>query len=165
LGCGKVAQGRHIARMLAIVAGGSYGQRDRAAIVWADHRACAVGHARESAGHHQQVHDGDTVVSLLEGNVGIRFLGVDAPEVSFTFPGRKGFIRLTDPAWEAFLPFELRYLARRTAPERWVIDLGGNDDTLIPPQGYFQVANPEDRLFVPAEYVPLFVEAGWQRPD
>jgi hypothetical protein len=49
--------------------------------------------------------------------------------------------------------------------ERWVIDLGRNDDTLIPPQGYFQVANPEDRLFVPAEYVPLFIEAGWQRPE
>ena len=46
-----------------------------------------------------------------------------------------------------------------------MIDLGRNDDTLIPPQGYFQVANPEDRLFVPAEYVPLFVEAGWQRPE
>jgi endonuclease YncB( thermonuclease family) len=290
----------------------------------------------------QQVHDGDTVVSLLEGNVGIRFLGVDAPEVSFTLPGRKGFIRLSDPAWEAFLtdpfaaalpsfnpplspelqgflttrvgqgaavnharlgsaatdtlrelvradvavlgqteasfrffcafahevmdgfgrllcflnrqqasatdpaprprsynermleagwvtpyfiwpnidpfrrqgslidavlapgtantvaeragalkvargfvraareqhlglfeqadplrllPFELRFLARRAAPERWVIDLGRNDDTLIPPQGYFQVANQEDRLFIPAEYVPLFVEAGWRRPQ
>jgi hypothetical protein len=55
----------------------------------------------------QQVHDGDTVVSLLEGNVGIRFLGVDAPEVSFTLPGRKGFIRLSDPAWERSSPIHL----------------------------------------------------------
>src|SRR6266536_3398924 len=63
------------------------------------------------------------------------------------------------------LPFELRFLARRAAPERWVIDLGRNDDTLIAPQAYFQVAAPEDRLFVPAEYVPLFVEKGWHRPE
>jgi hypothetical protein len=34
---------------------------------------------------------------------------------------------------------------------------------LVPPQFYFEVANPEDRLFVPAEYVPLFVERGWRR--
>ena len=298
-------------------------------------------HGSQQGTINQQVHDGDTVVSLLEGNVGVRFLGVDAPEVSFTLPGRDGFIRLSNPAWETFLsdpfaaalppvapplsaelqaflttkvgqgaaanharlgtaatnalrelvradvaalgqtpatfrffcafahevmdgfgrllcflnrqqpsatdpaprprsynerlleagwvtpyfiwpnidpfrrqgslidavlapgtantlaeqpgalrvargfvrdarnqqlglfeaadplrllPFELRFLARRSPPERWVIDLGRNDDALIPPQGYFQVANPEDRLFVPAEYVPLFVERGWQRP-
>jgi hypothetical protein len=30
-------------------------------------------------------------------------LDVDAPEVSFTLPGRNGFIRLSDPAWEALL--------------------------------------------------------------
>jgi endonuclease YncB( thermonuclease family) len=299
-------------------------------------------HGSQQGTINQQVHDGDTVVSLLEGNVGVRFLGVDAPEVSFTLPGRDGFIRLSNPAWETFLsdpfaaalppfdpplsselqafvttnvgqgaaanharlgtaatdalrelvradvaalgqtpatfrffcafahevmdgfgrllcflnrqqpsatepaprprsynermleagwvtpyfiwpnidpfrrhgslidavlapgtantladqpgalrvargfvrdartqqlglfeaadplrllPFELRFLARRSPPERWVIDLGRNDDTLIPPQGYFQVANPEDRLFVPAEYVPLFIEKGWQRPQ
>lgn len=61
------------------------------------------------------------------------------------------------------LPFELRFLADRTPPERWVIDLSKNDDTLIPPQRYFAVPNAEDRLFVPEEYVPLFVEAGWKR--
>jgi hypothetical protein len=47
----------------------------------------------------QQVHDGDTVTSLLDGNVGVRFLGVDAPEVSFTLPGHEGFVRLSNPAW------------------------------------------------------------------
>jgi hypothetical protein len=50
-----------------------------------------------------------------------------------------------------------------------VIDLGRGDDVLVPPQWYFEVANPEDRLFVPADYVPLFVErdgdAGNTRPD
>lgn len=74
-----------------------------------------------------------------------------------------GLFEQADPL--RLLPFELRFLARRAAPERWVIDLGRNDDTLIPPQGYFQVANQEDRLFIPAEYVPLFVEAGWRRPQ
>lgn len=297
-------------------------------------------HGRQQGTINQQVHDGDTVVSLLDGNTGIRFLGVDAPEVSFTLPGHDGFIRLSNPAWETFLtdpfvpalpafapplsaelraflttnvgpgaaanharlgtaattalrdlvradvaalgqteatfrffcafahevmdgfgrllcflnrqqpsatdpaprprsynerlleagwvtpyfiwpnidpfrrhgslldavpapgtantiaeqpgalqvarrfvrdardqhlglfeqadplrllPFELRFLARRSPPERWVIDLGRNDDTLLAPQAYFQVANPEDRLFVPAVYVPLFVERGWRR--
>jgi hypothetical protein len=57
----------------------------------------------------QQVHDGDTITTLLDGNVGVRFLGVDTPEVSFTLPGHEGFIRLTNPAWEAFLtdPFAI----------------------------------------------------------
>jgi hypothetical protein len=36
-------------------------------------------HGRQQGTINQQVHDGDTVVSLLEGNTGIRFLGVDAP--------------------------------------------------------------------------------------
>jgi len=63
------------------------------------------------------------------------------------------------------LPFELRFLNRRQPPDRWVIDLSQNDHVLIPPQAYFKVTNPEDRLFVPAEYVPLFVEAGWQRGE
>jgi endonuclease YncB( thermonuclease family) len=61
------------------------------------------------------------------------------------------------------LPFELRFVARRQPPDRWVIDLNRGDDVLIPPQAYFEIANPEDRLFVPAEYVPLFVERGWRR--
>jgi endonuclease YncB( thermonuclease family) len=306
-----------------------------------------VGHAQlgmhgdQQGTINQQVHDGDTVTALLDGNLGVRFLGVDAPEVSFTLPSHDGFISLSNPAWEPFLadpfagtlppfdpplsaelqafltgrvgagtaanharlgtaatsalrdlvradvaalgqteatfrffcafahevmdgfgrllcflnreqpsatdpkprprsynermlqagwvvpyfiwpnidpfrrhgslidavlqpgtantiadqqgsalqvarqfvrdaranhdglfekddplrllPFELRFLARRAVPERWVIDLGRNDDTLIGPQAYFQVAAPEDRLFIPAEYVPLFVEKGWRR--
>jgi hypothetical protein len=36
----------------------------------------------------QQVHDGDTVTVEAVGNVGVRFLGVDAPEVSVPLPGR-----------------------------------------------------------------------------
>jgi hypothetical protein len=60
-------------------------------------------------------------------------------------------------------PFELRFLARRQPPDRWVIDLSAGDDRLRAPQLYWKIANPEDRLFVPAEYVPLFVDRGWRR--
>jgi endonuclease YncB( thermonuclease family) len=58
-------------------------------------------------------------------------------------------------------PFELRYLARRKPPDRWVIDLGAGDDVIHKPQQYPSIAAPEDRLFIPAEYVPLFVSKGW----
>lgn len=60
-------------------------------------------------------------------------------------------------------PFELRFLARRRPPDRWVIDLSKNDDQLIHPQNYYTIPNIEDRLFIPEEYVPLFVERGWRR--
>ena len=59
--------------------------------------------------------------------------------------------------------FELRFLAQRRAPDRWVIDLGGNDSTLLKPQNYHMVANVEDFLFIPEDYVTLFEQAGWQR--
>jgi len=60
-------------------------------------------------------------------------------------------------------PFEVRFLARRQPPDRWVIDLSKNDNTIIKPQEYYTVPNAEDRLFIPDEYVSLFVEKGWQR--
>jgi endonuclease YncB( thermonuclease family) len=59
--------------------------------------------------------------------------------------------------------FEIRFLARRQPPDRWLIDLSKNGDVLLEPQQYHTVPNPEDRLFIPREYVPLFVEAGWRR--
>jgi len=59
-------------------------------------------------------------------------------------------------------PFEVRFLARRRPPDRWVIDLSKNDNILIQPQRYYRVSHSEDRLFIPPEYVPLFLEAGWQ---
>lgn len=59
-------------------------------------------------------------------------------------------------------PFELRFLAGRRPPERWVIDLSKNDDILVAPQNYFLI-KMEDRLFVPEEYVPLFEKKGWKR--
>ncbi|NTU75368.1 MAG: hypothetical protein HGA86_04535, partial [Anaerolineaceae bacterium] len=43
------------------------------------------------------------------------------------------------------------------------IDMSSDDNLLIRPQGYYRIKNAEDRLFIPPEYVPLFVEAGWHR--
>ncbi|MBI5043300.1 MAG: hypothetical protein HZC10_05635 [Nitrospirae bacterium] len=63
------------------------------------------------------------------------------------------------------LPFEVRFLAQRHPPNRWVIDLGKDDNILIKPQEYYTIPNVEDRLFIPEEYVPLFVEKGWQRQE
>ena len=56
----------------------------------------------------QQVHDGDTIVVRAIGNFGVRFLGVDAPEISFTLPEDPAFRGLSDPRWENFLakPFD-----------------------------------------------------------
>jgi endonuclease YncB( thermonuclease family) len=60
--------------------------------------------------------------------------------------------------------FELRMLSRRLPPDRWLVDLGSDSDTLVRPQSYPDVPLPEDRLFIPAEYVPLWLEKGWKRP-
>jgi endonuclease YncB( thermonuclease family) len=60
-------------------------------------------------------------------------------------------------------PFELRFLARREPPNRWVIDLTRDENRLLPPHKYYRVQFPEDRLFVPSEYVPLFEHKGWRR--
>jgi hypothetical protein len=58
--------------------------------------------------------------------------------------------------------FELRYLSRRRPPSRAVIDLSQNGDTILQPMSYHQIPNPEDRLFIPGEYVPLFASRGWR---
>ena len=60
-------------------------------------------------------------------------------------------------------PFELRWPASRSAPHRWVIDLTRNDDVLLRPENYYTIPHPEDRLFIPEHFVPLFVERGWKR--
>lgn len=59
--------------------------------------------------------------------------------------------------------FELRFLARREAPDRWVVDLGVTGPALLKPQSYHKVAKVEDRLFIPADYLPLFTAAGWEK--
>jgi hypothetical protein len=72
-----------------------------------------------------------------------------------------GLYEAADPL--RLLPFELRFLARRQPPDRWLVDLSSDDSVLLPPQSYTTVAHPEDRLFVPAEYVPLWEQTGWKR--
>ena len=60
-------------------------------------------------------------------------------------------------------PFELRFLARKSRPDRFVIDLGKPDThRMLRPAQYFTIADPEDRLFIPSEYVPIFEMNGWQ---
>ena len=51
------------------------------------------------------VHDGDTVALDPLGGLSVRFLGVDAPEVSFTLPGGAPdrFVSITDEASTAVL--------------------------------------------------------------
>lgn len=61
-----------------------------------------------------------------------------------------------------FEAFEVRYLGRREPPNRAVIDLSRNDDVILRPQSYFRIPNPEDRLFIPAAFVPLFAARGWR---
>lgn len=47
--------------------------------------------------------------------------------------------------------FELRCLARRRAPEWWLIDLARDDGALT-----------KDQLYMPEQYVELFVSRGWR---
>ena len=81
-----------------------------------------------------------------------------------------GIFEAGDPLM--LLPFELRYLARtsgsgaeqrRSGPDRWVIDLATPTDKLLQPPDYVTIPKLEDRLFVPAEFVALFIEKGWKR--
>ncbi len=60
--------------------------------------------------------------------------------------------------------FELRFLGERRLPARWAIDLSKNDDVLILPQEYHTIPHVEDRLFIAADYLPLFEKAGWRQP-
>lgn len=47
-------------------------------------------------------HDGDTVSVSSADNLGIRFLGIDTAEISYDFPGKKGFLGLGNQSWEEF---------------------------------------------------------------
>jgi len=59
----------------------------------------------------QQVHDGDTINVRALGNFGVRFLGVDAPEISFKLPGEEGFIGAWLSRWSDW--------KRSTTGPRW----------------------------------------------
>lgn len=61
------------------------------------------------------------------------------------------------------LPFELRYLFRRQAPDRYVIDMSSSSShpILLKPTEYWRISNEEDRLFVDKHFVPLFEKKGY----
>jgi hypothetical protein len=108
--------------------------------------------------------------SLLEAVIAPRTAN-DVAEASPALRRARDFVRqargeglgVFDPANPLrFEAFEIRYLGRREAPNRAVIDLSRNDDTLLRPQSYFQIPNPEDRLFIPPAFVPLFTSRGWR---
>jgi len=50
----------------------------------------------------QQVHDGDTIIVEAAGNLSVRLLGIDTPEVSFTLP-ETGFRVISGEDWVQFL--------------------------------------------------------------
>src|SRR4030095_3662362 len=76
---------------------------------------------------------------------------------------RAAQIGVFDPADALrFEAFEIRYLGRAELPSRGVIDLSKKDDVILRPQSYFKIPHPEDRLFVPAEFIPLFSAKGWR---
>jgi endonuclease YncB( thermonuclease family) len=72
----------------------------------------------------------------------------------------KGVYAPADPL--DLFAFELRFLARRSPPDRHVIDLRTSDEWLLRPQRYHEIENPEDRLFIPQPFVPLFELKGWK---
>jgi hypothetical protein len=75
----------------------------------------------------------------------------------------KGVFSTGDPL--ILLPYETRFIARlgSIGPDRFVIDLGEpGGNKILKPEAYFSIANVEDRLFIPREFVPLFTLNGWQ---
>jgi endonuclease YncB( thermonuclease family) len=59
-------------------------------------------HGAETGSVKQIVHDGDTVNVMLFKNLGVRFLGIDTPEISFEFPGTNSFVSSKDPRWKDY---------------------------------------------------------------
>ena len=74
-----------------------------------------------------------------------------------------GVFEMMDPL--LLEPFELRNLCRRTVASRYLIDLNSDAGELIHPLNYPTVPQPEDRLWIPSVYVPLFEKAGWKVPS
>lgn len=78
----------------------------------------------------QHVHDGDTITVQPDGNLGVRFLGIDTPEVSFMFP-QAGFVSLSDQRWNQLLatPFDSKWGAFDTpVPEALVSWIAARTD-------------------------------------
>jgi len=58
-------------------------------------------------------------------------------------------------------PHELRFLARRKPPNRWVLDLGTCSPQLVKPIKYYTIQKSEDRLYIDEHYIPLFQQKGY----
>jgi endonuclease YncB( thermonuclease family) len=72
-----------------------------------------------------------------------------------------GIFYINDPL--KIEPFELRFLGRRSPPDRWVIDLSSDEKIIRHPFNYHKIPNMEDRLYINPEYLPLFTEIGWEK--
>jgi endonuclease YncB( thermonuclease family) len=96
----------------------------------------------------QIVHDGDTVSVSTNANLGIRFLGIDTPEISFDFPGRRGFLSLSNPVWrEFFTGPELAQKIKKLHPvllEHLTAVIG--DGTDVAENHYRHAANGKENL-------------------
>jgi endonuclease YncB( thermonuclease family) len=80
--------------------------------------------------------------------------------VSEARSSNKGIFNSANPL--KLMPYELRIIARKSSPYRFVIDLrdeGGN--ALLKPEQYIKIPHQEDRLYIPSEYVPIFRVFGW----
>lgn len=60
--------------------------------------------------------------------------------------------------------FELRYLAEKRAPDRWIIDLANINGIISKPTNYFKI-NIEDRLYINPNFINKFVANGWKLED
>jgi hypothetical protein len=73
---------------------------------------------------------------------------------------RTGVFNPDDP--QVLEAFELRFLNRKERPTRGVIDLAKASDVILHPESYWKIPRPEDRLFIPPEFVPAFAARGWK---
>ncbi len=58
--------------------------------------------ANRMASPAEATHDGDTISVSSPDNFGVRFLGIDTAEISYLFPGGKGFRSLKNELWTEF---------------------------------------------------------------
>jgi hypothetical protein len=77
----------------------------------------------------------------------------------------KGIFTDDAPGRLSLFPFELRYLAGRRAPDRYIIDLSRAGTpmakNILEPREYHRIANSEDRLFIDADDLSLFLKRGY----
>ncbi len=78
----------------------------------------------------------------------------------------RGAKKLSNSVWKGenalrLLPFELRYIQRRQAPDRYVMDLSEKNPIIYSPTEYHSIRNEGDRFFIPYDYLPLFERKGY----